>query len=148
VAWHADYDTDSPLKRRLAIVQRHIVEFLASFDATPVRVVSMCAGEARDLLGALAKVERRDICGRLVELDPGNAAVARGRCDDLGLTGLEVLVGDAGRAQAYADAVPADLVLACGVFGNISDADVERTVGALPAFCAPGATVIWTRHRR
>jgi hypothetical protein len=44
--------------------------------------------------------------------------------------------------------VPADLVLACGVFGNISDEDVEATVRALPAFCAPNATVLWTRHRR
>jgi len=31
--------------------------------------------------------------------------------------------------------------------GNVPDADVERTVRALPSLCAPGATVIWTRHR-
>jgi hypothetical protein len=38
-------------------------------------------------------------------------------------------------------------VLFCGVFGNITAADTEATVRALPAFCAPGATVIWTRGR-
>jgi hypothetical protein len=34
------------------------------------------------------------------------------------------------------------------VFGNITDDDIERTVGYLPMFCAPGATVIWTRYRK
>ena len=44
--------------------------------------------------------------------------------------------------------MPAELVLACGVFGNISDDDIARTIETLPSLCAPGATVIWTRHRR
>src|SRR6266511_1793903 len=35
----------------------------------------------------------------------------------------------------------------CGVFGNIPDDDVHRTIDALPQFCARDATVIWTRHR-
>ena len=147
-AWHADYDSDTPLRRRLEMVQRHIRTFLTGADTSPVRVVSMCAGEARDLLGALEGVPRRDIVGRLVELDPQLAATARVRAADLGLDGIEVVVGDAGRAWAYSGATPADLVLACGVFGNISDADIERTVRALPQLCAPGATVIWTRHRQ
>ena len=30
----------------------------------------------------------------------------------------------------------------------LSDEDIERTAAAAPAMCAPGATVIWTRHRR
>ncbi len=55
---------------------------------------------------------------------------------------------DAGDPAAYVKAVPADLVLMAGVFGNISDADVRRTIGALPQLCAAGATVIWTRTRR
>jgi hypothetical protein len=36
----------------------------------------------------------------------------------------------------------------CGIFGNVSDEDIERTVAAAPALCAPGASVIWTRNRR
>ncbi len=61
--------------------------------------------------------------------------------------GIEVLCGDAA-ASAYAGAVPADLVLVCGVFGNITDDDIRHTIDALPGLCAPGATVVWTRHRR
>ena len=61
---------------------------------------------------------------------------------------LEVVEGDAARTERYAGAVPAELVLVCGVFGNITDSDVEQTIAALPGFAAAGATVIWTRHRR
>ena len=48
----------------------------------------------------------------------------------------------------YTDAVPAELLLVCGVFGNVSDRDVHRTIEALPQLCANDATVVWTRHRR
>lgn len=146
-AWHAEYDSDTPLRRRLEIVQRFIRTTLTNEQKSPIRVISLCAGEARDLLGALDLVSRRDICGRLVELDPALAAVARRGAVARGLNDLEVITGDAGRARAYVGATPAELVLACGVFGNISDEDIQRTVRALPQLCAPGATVIWTRHR-
>ena len=40
------------------------------------------------------------------------------------------------------------MLLLCGIFGNVSDRDIERTVQAAPALCREGATVVWTRHRR
>jgi hypothetical protein len=147
-AWHADYDQDTPLRRRLEIVQRYIAAVVSESKRSPIKVISMCAGEARDLLGALEMVVRRDVRGRLVELNPVLAATARRRCEAMGLSDIEVVSGDAGNTSAYVGAEPADLVLACGVFGNISDGDVERTVRALPSLCARRGTVIWTRHRR
>jgi hypothetical protein len=45
------------------------------------------------------------------------------------------------------NAVPADVLMVCGVFGNISDDDVQTTVKALPSLCTAGGTVVWTRHR-
>lgn len=145
VQWHEAYeDPGSSLARRLAAVQHRIRAFLDERPPGPIRVVSMCAGQGRDILGVLADHPRRgDVTGRLVELDPHNAEVARGHAVD----GIEVLVGDAADTANYAGAVPADLVLACGVFGNISDGDIHRTIASLPGFCAPGGTVIWTRHR-
>jgi hypothetical protein len=109
----------------------------------------MCAGDGRDLLGALQDHPARSrVRARLVELNAELAATARRATRRAGLGGIEVVVGDAGTTNAYLGAVPADLVLVCGVFGNISIADVERTIRALPALCAAGATVVWTRHRR
>jgi hypothetical protein len=148
-AWHEPYaDANSYLSQRLAVVQSHIHSFLDAATPGPIRVVSLCAGEGRDLLGVLPSHARReDVHARLVELDPGNAAVARAAARDAGLSQVEVVVGDAAMTDAYAGAVPAELVLACGVFGNIVDADIRRTIEALPQLCAPHATVIWTRHR-
>ena len=149
VAWHGDYDVEgSRLHRRLRVVQSFIRDALDAAPAGTVRVVSMCAGQARDLVGALAGHPRRgDVTGRLVELDPANAAYSRRSLEEIGITGIDVVEGDAGALSAYDGAVPADLVLACGVFGNVPDTDIARTVALLPRLCADGATVVWTRHR-
>jgi hypothetical protein len=148
-AWHTGYDDQPALAARLRTVQQRIRDALDASPTGPVRVVSVCAGEARDLLGALDGHPRApDVRGRLVELDATLAATARARLQAMGLPGIDVMVGDAGNMSAYAGAVPADLVLVCGVFGNITLADLANTVRSLPMLCAPGATVIWTRHRR
>jgi Putative methyltransferase len=133
------------LAQRLELVQAQIRTALAERETT--RVVSICAGEARDLIGVLEET-RAPVTGRLVELDPANADAARAGLAAAGCAGVEVVTGDAAVTDAYGGAVPADLVLACGVFGNIADDDVRRTVAALPQLCARGATVVWTRHRK
>jgi predicted enzyme related to lactoylglutathione lyase len=148
--WHRGYDEpDSVLAQRLAAVRECVRGAVTSSPAGPVRIVSMCAGEGRDVIGALADHPRRaDVTGRLVEIDADLAAAAEAAASAAGLTGLETLVGDAGRTDSYLGAAPADLVLACGMFGHLTDADIERTIAYLPGLCAPNATVIWTRHRR
>lgn len=108
----------------------------------------MCAGDGRDLLGVLPQHPRRaDVCARLVELDTSLVVRGRERISASGLAGVEMVRGDASVSDAYDGAVPADVVLACGVFGNVSDDDVCNTVRHLPELCARGATVIWTRGR-
>jgi hypothetical protein len=42
---------------------------------------------------------------------------------------------------------PVDLLLVCGVFGNISDDDIRATISELPTLLAERAAVLWTRHR-
>ena len=104
----------------------------------------MCAGEGRDLEVLGDHARSLDVRGRLVELNPELASRAAANAPPA----ITIANADAGVTDAYTGAVPADLVLACGVFGNIGDEDVERTIRTLPAFCAPNARVIWTRHRR
>ncbi len=149
-AWHDEYDVPgSLLARRLAVVQTRIRAALGRCPPGPLRVISICAGQGRDLLGVLATHPRgRDAAVRMVELDPRNAAIARGAAKAAGLAGVEVVVGDASLTNHYVDVVPADLVLACGVFGNITLADIERTVAFLGCMCKTGGTTVWTRHRR
>jgi hypothetical protein len=62
------------------------------------------------------------------------------------LNNVTVIQADASTTDAYASHIPADILLACGVFGNISKADLERTIRQLSMLCSTGASVVWTRH--
>lgn len=129
-------------------MQSHVGTALDGCAPGPVRAISVCAGQGHDLIGVLADHPRReDVTARLVELDERNALLARRAVEETGLEAVEVVVADASMTDAYEGAIPADLVLLCGVFGNISAEDIANTVGHLPRLCAPQATVIWTRHR-
>jgi SAM-dependent methyltransferase len=148
--WHEQYDqSDSPLARRLRNVQGRIRDALDQCPPGPLTVISLCAGQGRDLLGALHDHPRRDdVRARLVELDPELAAAARQTARAAGLDQVDVVTGDATLTDHYLDLAPAHLVLMCGVFGNLTDDDIERAIGRCPQLCRPGGRVIWTRHRK
>jgi hypothetical protein len=148
--WHDGYDDpSSPLSTRLAIVRAHLTDAITAAPPGPVSLVSLCAGQGHDVLGVLPDHPRRDdVTAVLVELDPRNARLAAARAAREGLAAVEVRKADAGLTAGYADALPADVLLLCGIFGNVNDSDIGCTVAAAPALCAPGGTVIWTRHRR
>ena len=118
-------------------------------DAAPpdraLRILSLCAGEGRDLLPELAARPQLDVRAVLVELDPELAERARRTAD--GRDGVRVRVGDAGDVASFDDVLPVDLLLLCGIFGNVDDDDIRRTIAAVPAMLVPGGTVIWTRGR-
>lgn len=150
VAWHEAYDDPSSfLNVRLRHVQRHLSEAISQAPAGPVRLVSLCAGQGRDVIGVLPGHPRRDdVHAVLVESDPQNAEAARHAAAQAGLGQVEVRGADAATVSGFADTLPADVLLLCGIFGNISDDDIRFTVEAAPAMCRPGGTAIWTRHRR
>jgi len=152
--WHAPYDDPaSNLSLRLRTVQamvRTALDAVPPDHARPIRVVSLCAGQGRDVIDVVAAHPRRDqVSALLVEQDPALVVFARARADAAGVGNVvRIVEGDASLSRWYAEQVPADLVLACGVFGNISANDIIATIEALPSFCRPGAHVVWTRHRR
>jgi len=150
VAWHEAYDDpSSSLSMRLRCVRSHLVGAISRAPAGHVSLVSLCAGQGRDVIGALAGHPRRDdVRAVLVEHDPRNVAAARQAAAAQGLAQVEIRQADAAMVDAFADALLADVLLLCGIFGNVSDADIERTVQAAATLCRAGATVIWTRHRR
>jgi hypothetical protein len=190
VAWHEGYDDpESGLSARLKLVEQHVAGALDRAPAGPIGLLSLCAGQGRDVIETLADHPRRDdVSAVLVEADPVNVAGARDAASVAGLAGgdpedlaqmrgaasatglawddpekaersgrraaaagrprVEVRQADASQPAGYADAGPADVLLLCGIFGNVSVTDIQRTIAAAPALCAPGASVIWTRHRR
>ncbi|RYU12287.1 class I SAM-dependent methyltransferase [Nocardioides iriomotensis] len=145
--WYRDYDDPgSDLSRRLRSVQASLRAWLDRAGDGPLRIVSACAGDGRDLLEVLAGHPAAPrVTARLVELDDALAQRAEDVASAAGLDGVEVVRGDAGRTDSYAGMVPADLVLWCGVFGNLGDEDVRATIRTTRQLAAPGAHVVWTR---
>lgn len=146
--WHQGYDEGQPLSVRLRVVQDRIREALDCSPPGPIRVISVCAGDGRDLLGVLSNHPRaHEVRARMVDLTPELVEAGRETASREGLSGVEWRLGDASNTTAYRGAVPANLVLFCGIFGNVSDEDVRRAIRHLPELCSRDATVIWTRGR-
>lgn len=147
--WHSRYDDlESEETERLEIVQQLLV--CALDEAAPgasLTAVSVCAGQARDLLPVLINHPRgRSVSARLVEADPLNASFLHGALGSTDLPAVELVLGDGGDTGNYRGAVPADVVLLGGVFANIDSAAAHRTVTALPGFCRPGGLVVWSSY--
>jgi hypothetical protein len=142
-AWHEDYtDPTSSLSRRLVEVRSQLAAVLAEREGT-VRLLSLCSGDGRDTIPVLEAAEC-EVTACLVELDPGLAETARQAAAEAGLD-LEVRTGDAGEVATFGDRLPVDVLMLCGVFGNVADVDVARTVAAARQMVAAGGAVIWTR---
>ena len=142
--WHRQYDDPaSSLSQRLVVVQRRLGEL---FDGPqPVAsVLSLCAGDGRDIMPLLADRPTAAPLLTLVELDDGLAAAARRRAGETGVA-ADVVTGDAGMTATFVDRTPVDLLMLCGIFGNISDDDIRATIAAVPAMLNDGGAVIWTR---
>ena len=149
VDWHRAYDDPgSDLSRRRRSVQAATRDWIARAPAGPLRIVSACAGDGRDLLEVLAEQpDPERFSARLLETDEDLAGQAEQLARRCGLAGVDVVRADAGVTGSYAGAVPADLVMLCGVFGNLTDADARWTIETTRHLCAPGAFVVWTRGR-
>lgn len=149
--WHSPYaDYNSPLSRRLRVVKRLLHHALTGSHSIEPKIVSICAGQGADVIEVLAELPESVLPeARLIELDPRNVQAARRKAEQLGVADrVDVRQGDAASLEMYDGIAPADVVLACGVFGNISDEDVYSTIDSLPQLCKHEAKLIWTRSRR
>jgi hypothetical protein len=163
--WLTHYDDpESDLSWRLRRVQAHVADALERHRG-PCRILSACSGDGRDVIevlkgrvhgggaarGSKGVVPLANTADRvrvvLLELHPDIADRARAAAAAAALPEVEVRTVDAGTTDAYAGAVPAEIVLLVGIFGNISDDDLWRTIVAAPQLCAPGATLLWSRGR-
>lgn len=149
-SWHAPYDDlGSAQTDRLAAVQHLLDEGLSAAPVGPLRVVSACAGQARDLLPVLIHHPRgSDVTARIIDAEPLNVAFVNAALGSTGLADAFAVAADAGTTGAYAGAAPADLVVLCGVFTNVALDDARSIVAMLPALCVSGGLVVWSTYGR
>jgi hypothetical protein len=146
-AWHEAYDVPGGgLARRLEVVRRRLDDVLDLVASPAPRLLALCAGDGRDVvpvLAARAGGERVDAL--LIELDAVLADRAATAAATAGLERVVVRCGDAGDPAAFDDVVPVDVLMLCGIFGNVEHATVAAIARAVPALVSPGGYVIWTR---
>ncbi len=145
--WPEEAYNQPRYQQRLATVREHLAECIDTAPKGPVRIISMCAGDGRDLVGVLASHRRQaDVVAWLVELNPESFAAGRRRASSAGLErAVRFLNEDATAFATYQQLAPADIVLACGVWGHVPADERAQLVAALTRLCKPGGKVIWTR---
>lgn len=145
--WHKRYETSLLLLARLRIVREQIVAALDEYPCGPIKIVSLCAGDGRDLIEALTDHPRRaDVTAVLLDTDVSSLERGRAAAVDTGLgRQLQFLHADATVAANYAGIVPADLVIISGVLGHVSEASLFHFLESLPMLCKTGGSVIWNR---
>jgi hypothetical protein len=150
VKWHENYKASPSLKARLLIVREHLSRCFDSQPPGVIQVLSICAGDARDLIGLLATHPRKmDIKAYLIEdnaelVENGRKVIVEAGFEEQ----LQFVVADATISSTYLGLAPVDIVLMAGVFGNLRSEEVARLIGSLGLLCKGGGYVIWTRHRR
>jgi hypothetical protein len=146
-AWHDNYRTRPRMRQRLQIVREYLANCLNACPSGKIQVISVCAGDSRDLTGTLYDHPRTaDVQARLVEIDERLVECGRTAAEAAGLgEQLEFIQGDATISSVYEGAVPAAIVLLCGVIGNIPEEELPGLMETLTYLCKPEAFLIWTR---
>lgn len=142
--WHLRYDEVPRLQERLRVVQGHIVEAIHALAPGPVRLLSLCAGDGRDVLGALRDHPRRDdVVATLLDTHEPSLQRGRAMAEDLP---VRFVCADATVAKNLEGSVPTDVLVLSGVLGHVRPGDVEALAHRLPSLVRPGGFFIWNRR--
>jgi hypothetical protein len=145
--WPAEAYAQRRYQQRLQAVQEHLRSNLIEAPAGPLRLISLCAGDGRDVIGEVRTHERRnDVSAWLVELDGQSVAAGVREASIASLQDrVRFINADATDFATYQGMAPADIVLACGVWGHVPADERGRLAEALAGLCKPRGTVTWTR---
>ena len=134
-------------QQRLSAVQEHLAECLDTAPPGPVHIISICAGDGRDVIGVLESHPRRDdVSAWLVESNEQSVDFGIRRAQSAGLERTVNFVNeDATDYVTYRNMAPADIVLVCGVWGHVPTPERKPLVRAIASLCKPNGVVIWTR---
>jgi hypothetical protein len=147
LAWHEAYDDpSSSLARRLEVVRRRFGAVLDAAAGERRQLLSLCAGDGRDVVPVLAnRAGSSPVSALLIESDEELSQRATEAASSSGLEAVEVRCADAGDPASFNDVLPVDVLLLCGIFGNIEHGRVKDVIDVVPHLLASDGYVIWTR---
>lgn len=146
IDWHRNYDSpDSSHSRRRRIVQAFLRAALRQHESPDFSLLSLCAGDGRDIEGVLKPTHSLGARVVLVEID-GELA-ERARSVTRSMPQVDVREGDAGQLETISDVVPVDVLLLGGVLGNLHVEEAARLIRVLPSLITERGFVVWTRGR-
>jgi 16S rRNA G966 N2-methylase RsmD len=145
--WPQEVYQQQSYQQRLSKVQEHFAECLDNVPRGPVRVLSLCAGDGRDVIGVLNSHPRRtDVSAWLIESNRQCVAICVRQAASVGLQKtVNFVCGDATLCVTYKNIATADIVLICGVWGHVAANQRAQLVAGIASLCKPDAAVIWTR---
>jgi hypothetical protein len=134
-------------QQRLLLVQEQLAQCVDTARPGTIRILSMFAGDGRDVLGVLGNHQRQnDVVACLIEQSSQAVDTGTQRALELGLESVATFRHtDATDYEAYRGLAPADLILLCGVWGHVPSQERPQLIQALASLCAAGGMVIWTR---
>jgi hypothetical protein len=141
------YDAWPPLQSRLQIVREQLTDALSGCSPGSIRLISLCAGDGRDVIGTMPDHPRRDdTTATLIENNAELVARGQAAIAHLGLSAhIRFVCADATLSDTYVTIVPAEVVVLAGVLGNVQPAAEPQLIDGLRGLCSPGGSVIWTR---
>ncbi|HMD54402.1 MAG TPA: class I SAM-dependent methyltransferase family protein [Phycisphaerae bacterium] len=148
--WHKLYETWDDLQVRLRMVREQIAAAVDECPLGSIKIISICAGDGRDVLETLSGHPRRgDVRAYLLDnhapsLERGREGAQRADLSEH----MHFINADASVTASYVGFVPADVIVISGMLGHIDLRDVPRLIGQLPMLVKKGGSVIWNRHTK
>jgi hypothetical protein len=143
--WHIIYDDkeSAPYKRSL-LTQQLINNYLISHKKNII-ILSICSGQARDILPAIAGREDKDrITTYLLDIDKDCLEYAQEYACIHDIPNVHTINKDASLKESYDDIPKADLIVICGLFGHLVPEDIATTASFLAHISDNDAHVIWS----
>jgi len=110
------------------------------------QLLSLCAGPGRDVVPVVTpRAASSSISALLIERDEELSRRATEAAASFGLSTVEIRCADAGDPASFSDVLPVDVLLLCGILGNIEHGRVKDVIDVVPHLLAKDGYVIWTR---
>ena len=143
--WHSIYDDKESAPYKRSIITQELVNNYLNIHKKNIIILSICSGQARDILPAIAGREDKDrITTYLLDIDKDCLEYAQEYARIHDIPNVHTINKDASLKESYDDIPKADLIVICGLFGHLSLEDITTTVSFLAYISDNDAHVIWS----